>query len=189
VTISNLPELLDSLHVGADYRPLLSRLLAAAGQRAPDLAQEFALHLLEAREANLPEPEAVALAAARRWLRRERIDDAVLEPLSLPDDSGRERERELRPLPMPAPQVRRQLRWGRRHEHTNIPVAPAHNASLAAAVRALPLGERRAIQACFGVGGPKRRGRRSRELLRLAERAVARLRQASPQEQIAAKMF
>jgi hypothetical protein len=51
------------------------------------------------------------------------------------------------------------------------------------------LAERRAVASIYGVGGPKRRGRRSRELLRLAEQAVARLRQALPQEQIAAKMF
>jgi len=184
-----LSELLDTLHVGADYRPLLSRLLAAAGQRAADALQEFAVTLLEAREAGLPEPESLALAACRRWLRRARIDDAVLAPLSLPDADGRERERWLEPLPMPAPAVRRQLRWGRRNDDASIPVAPAPHADLAAAVRSLPLPERRAVASIYGVGGPKRRGRRSRELLQLAERALAHLREVLPREQIAAKMF
>ena len=186
--MTNLDALLDELQVGADYRPLLSRLLAAAGQRAPDLAQTFFCELLEARERDLPEPEAVALAACRRWMRRERIDAAVLEPLSLPADSGRERERELAPLPCPIPASRAQIRWGRRDEAVSIPV-PAPHADLVAAVRRLPLPERRAIQACFGVGGPRRRGRRSRELLRLAERAVAHLREVLRPEQIAANLF
>jgi hypothetical protein len=179
---------LDELRVGADYRPLLSRLLACAGSRAGDALQEFAVTLLKMREEGRPCPESLGLAAAARWLRRERISDSVLTPLALPDDDGRERERELRPLPMPAPQVRRQLRWGRRNEAINIPV-PAPHADLREAVRSLPLPERRAIQACYGVTGPKRRGRRSRELLRLAERAVERLRQALPQEQIAVNLF
>jgi len=49
--------------------------------------------------------------------------------------------------------------------------------------------ERRAIQACYGIVGPRRRGRRSREVLRLAERAVAHLREVLPREQIAANLF
>jgi len=188
LTIPNLSELLDALHVGADYHELVKRLLQCAGQRAPDLAQTFFCELLEARELALPEPESVALAAARRWLRRQRLDAALLAPLALTGDDGKERERALQPLPAPIPAARRQIRWGRRHEHASIPV-PVHDADLAAAVRSLPLGERRAVQACFGVGGPKRRGRRSREVLRLAERGVAHLREVLPPEQIAAKMF
>ena len=188
MTPQRLSELLDALHVGADYRPLLSRLLACAGSRAADALQTFCLELLQARELALPEPESVALSAARRWLRRARIDAALLEPLVLPDADGRERERALRPLPCPIPAARRQIRWGRRDGAVIIP-QPAPDADLAAAVRRLPLGERRAIAACFGVGGPRRRGRRSRELLALAERGVAHLREALPQEQIAAKLF
>jgi hypothetical protein len=183
-----LDAILAELRVAPDYRPLLSRLLACAGSRAGDLAQEFALRLLEAREAGLPEPESVALAAARRWLKRARIDAALLEPLALPDDDGKERERRLEPLPCPIPAARRQIRWGRRDDTLSIP-APAPDADLVAAVKALPLPERRAIQACFGVTGPKRRGRRSREVLRLAERAVERLRQALPPEHFAVNLF
>lgn len=188
MTIPRLPELLDALHVGADYRPLLSRLLQCAGSRAGDCLQEFAVRLLEAREAGLPEPESVALAACRRWLRRENLDSRLLEPLTLTDEAGKERERELAPLPCPIPAARRQLHWGRRHEHASIPVAPP-DADLAAAVRALPMPERRAIQACYGVTGPRRRGRRSHELLRLAERALAHLREVLPPEHFAAKLF
>jgi len=188
VTIPRLSELLDELRVGDPYRGLVERLLQCTGSRAADVASEFFTALLEAREANLPEPESVALNACRRWLRRERLDDHLLAPLALPSDDGREHERELRPLPMPAPQVRRQLRWGRRDEALSIP-APAPDADLRQAVRALPLPERRAIQACFGVGGPKRRGRRSREVLALAERGLAHLREVLRPEQIVAKMF
>jgi len=187
--IRGLAEALDGLGVPSEYRQALERLVAAAGQRAPDLAQTFFCELLEARERYLPEPEALALAAARRWFKRARIDDAVLAPITHEDDSGREHERALQPLPMPAPQVRRQLRWGRRHEHASIPVAPAHDADLAAAVRRLPMPERRAIQACYGIVGPRRRGRRSRELLALAERGLEHLREVLPQEHFAAKMF
>jgi len=188
MTLPRLSELLTELRVAPEYHELLSRLLGCAGSRAADLAQEFAVRLLEAREANLPEAEAVALSACRRWLKRARISDSVLTPLALPDAEGKERERELRPLPMPAPQVRRQLRWGRRNEAISIPV-PAPHADLAAAVQRLPMPERRAIQACFGVGGPKRRGRRSAQLLALAERAVERLRQTLPQEHFAVNLF
>jgi len=183
-----LDAILTELRVAEPYRGLLERMVSAAGSRGPDLVQEFALHLIQMREEGRPEPESLGLAACRRWLRRERIDDSVLTPLSLPGDDGRERERRLEPLPAPAPQVRRQLRWGRRHDIQSIP-APAPDADLRQAVRALPLPERRAIQACFGVGGPRRRGRRSRELLRLAERGLARLRQALPQEHFVAKLF
>jgi hypothetical protein len=186
--VTNLDALLDELQVGADYRPVLERLLAAAGSRAADCLQEFAVTLLQAREAALPQPEAVALAGARRWMRRQRLDAALLEPLSLPDDSGRERERPLRALPAPIPASRAQIRWGRRADTLSIP-AHAPDADLAAAVRALPMPERRAIQACYGVSGPRRRGRRSRELLRLAERGVAHLREVLPQEHFAANLF
>jgi len=176
VTIPNLSELLAELRVGADYRALVERMVQCAGSRAADALQEFAVRLLESRALGLPEPEALALAACSRWLRRERLDDALLAPLSLPGDDGRERERELRPLPMPAPQVRRQIKWGRSAQHASIPV-PAPDADLREAVRSLPMPERRAVAACFGVGGPRRRGRRSREVLALAEQAVAHLRE------------
>jgi hypothetical protein len=186
--IRGLAEALDSLQVGADYRPALERMVSAAGSRAADVLQTFCVELLEAREAALPEAEAVALAAARRWLRRERLDDAVLAPLSLTDDSGKERERPLQALPCPIPAARRQIRWGRRDDAVSIPPAP--DADLVqAAVRALPLPERRAIQAVYGVSGPRRRGRRSRELLRLTERALAHLREVLPREHFVAEMF
>ena len=184
----NLDALLDELQVGADYRPLLARLLQCAGSRAADCLQEFAVTLLQMREAALPEPESVALAAARRWLKRARIDDHLLTPLSLPDADGRERERALRPLPAPIPAARRQIRWGRRDDTLSIPDS-APDADLAAAVRSLPLPERRAVASIYGVGGPRRRGRRSRELLALAERAVAHLREVLPPERIAANLF
>ena len=183
-----LDKILDELHVSADYRELVERLVAAAGSRAGDALHEFALHLIQAREEGRPEPEALGLAACRRWLKRARIDDAVLAPIAREDDSGREHERALQPLPAPIPAARRQIRWGRRDDTLSIP-APAPDADLAAAVKALPLPERRAIQAVYGVTGARRRGRRSRELLALAERAVERLREVLPPEQIAAKMF
>jgi len=186
--IRGLAEALDGLGVPSEYRQVLERLVAAAGQRAPDLAQTFFCELIAARERDLPQPEALALAACRRWLRRERIDDSVLAPITHEDDSGRERERALQPLPLPAPQVRRQLRWGTRDEHAGIPVAPP-DADLAAAVRSLPMPERRAVASIYGVGGPKRRGRRSRELLALAERALAHLREVLPPEHFAANLF
>jgi hypothetical protein len=188
VTIPNLSELLDTLRVGEPYRELLERLLECAGARAADVASEFFTALLEAREHGLPEPETLGLAAARRWLRRQRLDDRLLEPLSLPGDDGKERERELAPLPCPIPASRAQIKWGRGAQHASMPVAPP-DADLAAAVRRLPMGERRAIQACFGVGGPKRRGRRSRELLALAERGVAHLRETLCPEHFAANLF
>jgi hypothetical protein len=188
VSVRGLAEALDSLRVGEPYRETLERLVALAGARAADCLQEFALRLLEAREAGLPEAEAVGLAAARRWLRKQRIDDARLAPLTLEGDAGRPRERALAPLPLPAPAVRRQIRWGRRSDAKSAPPPPP-DADLLEAVRTLPPGERRAIGAVYGIGGPPRRGRRSRELRRLAERAVARLREVLPSEQIAAEMF
>ena len=188
MTIPRLSELLDALRVGADYRPVIERLLAAAGPRGPDVLQEFAARLLESRELGLPEPESTALSSCRRWLRRQRLDDSLLKPLALPDDSGRERERALQPLPAPIPAARRQIRWGRRNDTLSIPV-PAPNADLREAVRRLPPAEKRAIQAVYGVTGPKRRGRRSRELLALAERGVARLREVLPPEHFAVKLF
>jgi len=188
MTLPRLPELLTELRVGADYRDWLSRLVQCAGSRAADVAQTFCVELLEAREAGRPEAEAVALAAVRRWMRRERLDAALLEPLALPDADGREHERRLEPLPMPAPAVRRQLRWGRRDDDASIPVAPP-DADLAAAVRALPMPERTAIAAVFGVGGARRRGRRSRELLALAERALAHLREVLRPEHFAVNLF
>jgi len=191
VPTPQLDKILDELHVSADYRELVERLVAAAGSRGADLAQTFFCELLEARERDLPQPEAVALSACRRWLRRERIDDRLLEPLTLTDEAGKERERErrLEPLPAPIPASRAQIKWGRGAQHASIPVAPAPDADLAAAVRALPMPERRAIQACYGVTGPRRRGRRSHELLRLAERALAHLREVLPPEHFAAKLF
>ena len=108
--MTSFDALLDELKVAPCYHELLARLLACAGARAADALQTFCLELLQAREEGRPEPEGLALNAARRWLRRERLDDALLAPLVLQDDGGRERERELAPLPMPAPQVRRQLR-------------------------------------------------------------------------------
>jgi hypothetical protein len=188
LTIPNLDTLLASLRVGEPYRELLERLLACAGSRAGDCLQEFAVTLLQMREEGRPCPESLGLAAAARWLKREKISDSVLAPLVLQDVGGREHERELAPLPAPIPAARRQIRWGRRNEAVSIPPAPP-DADLAAAVQRLPLGERRAIAACFGVGGPRRRGRRSRQLLRLAERALAHLREVLPPEQIAAKLF
>jgi hypothetical protein len=185
--MTNLDALLDELHVGEPYRPLLERLLACTGSRAGDALQEFAVTLLQAREEGRPEPEALGLAACRRWLRRERLDDAVLAPLSLTDDSGKERERPLQALPCPIPAARRQIRWGRRAQHASMPVAP--DADLRGAVRALPLPERRAIQACFGIVGPRRRGRRSREVLRLAERGLAHLREVLRPEHFAVNLF
>jgi len=186
--MTNLDALLDELHVGADYRPVLERLLACAGQRAADCLQEFCLHLIQGREEGRPCPESVALAGARRWLRRENLDSHLLEPLTLTDAEGKERERRLEPLPAPIPASRRQIKWGRSAQHASIPV-PAPDADLRGAVRALPMPERRAIQACYGIVGPRRRGRRSREVLRLAERAVAHLREVLPREQIAANLF
>jgi len=185
--IRGLPEALRELRVAEPHAEVLRRLLAAAGDRASDVAQTFCVELLAARELALPQPEAVALAAARRFLRRARIDNSLLAPLALTDTDGRERERPLQPLPVPAPAVRRQLRWGRRDEHTTRPVAPG--ATLVEAVRALPMAERRAVDAIYGVSGPKRRGRRSRELLALAARALERLREVLAQEQIAANLF
>jgi len=186
--MTSLDALLDELHVGADYRPVLERLLACAGSRAADCLQEFCLHLIQGREASLPQPESVAMAAARRWLRRQRLADSLLEPLTLTGDDDRERERALQPLPAPIPAARRQIRWGRRNDTLSIPV-PAPDADLREAVRSLPMPERRAIQACYGITGPKRRGRRSRELLALAERGVARLREVLLPEHFAAKLF
>lgn len=187
MTTSWLEQALRELRVPDDHAEVLERLLAAAGSRAADALQTFALRLLEARESGASDPAAVALAAARRWLRRERIDDSILRPLTIPDADSRERERHLEPLPVPAPQVRRQLRWGRRDGLTSIPVQAPD--PLREAIRGLPTPERRAINALFGITGPARRGRRSRELLRLAELALERLRQVLPREHFAAKLF
>jgi hypothetical protein len=185
--MTNLDAILHELKVAPCYRGLLERMVAAAGARAGDLAQTFFCELIAARERDLPQPEALALAAARRWLKRERIDASRLAPLVLTGDDGKERERPLRPLPAPAPAVRRQLRWGRRADTLSISVAP--HSDLREAVRRLPMPERRAVASIYGVGGPKRRGRRSRELLALAERGVARLREVLPQEHFVAEMF
>jgi hypothetical protein len=187
VSERGLAEALEALRVGEPYHEPLMRLFTYAGARAADVAQEFFTELLTARAAGLPEPEAVGLAAARRWLRRQRIDAAVLEPLLLEGADGRERERALRPLPPPLPAARAQIAWGRRSDAPSAPPPPP-DGYLAAAVRALPTPERRAIQACYGITGPKRRGRRSAELLALAERAVARLRQVLAAEHFPAKM-
>ena len=127
--MTNLDALLDELHVGADYRPVLERLLACAGQRAADCLQEFCLHLIQGREEGRPCPESVALAGARRWLRRENLDSHLLEPLTLTDAEGKERERRLEPLPAPIPASRRQIKWGRSAQHASIPV-PAPDADL-----------------------------------------------------------
>jgi hypothetical protein len=189
MTTTKLHEVLAALHMAPEYYPVLERLLECAGARASDVAQTFFCELLAARESGLPHAEALALAAARRWLRRQRLDDGLLEPLTLEGDDGRERERPLRPLPMPAPQVRRQIRWGRRSDAKSAPPPPPPNGDLAAAVRALPTPERLAIQACYGITGPKRRGRRSRELRALEERAVERLRDVLAREHVAAKML
>ena len=189
MTPHKLDTLLDSLQVSADYRALVERMVQCAGARRADVLQTFCLELLQAREEGRPEPESLGLAAARRWLRRERIHDALLTPVVLEDSEGKERERPLAPLPCPIPASRVQIQWGRRAEHISAPVPPVPGADLREAVRSLPLPEKRAIQACFGVGGPRRRGRRSRELLRLAERAVERLRQTLPQEHFAVNLF
>jgi hypothetical protein len=187
VSVRGLAEALAALRVGEPYHEPLERLVALAGARAADCLQEFALRLLEARAAGLPEPEAVGLAAARRWLRRERLDDARLAPLVLEDSDGRPRERALRPLPMPPPAARRQIRWGRRPGTPSAPPPPP-DGYLAAAVRVLPTPEKRALVAIYGIGGAPRRGRRSRELLALAERALARLRQVLAAEHFSPKM-
>jgi hypothetical protein len=191
VSVRSLAEALDSLRVGEPYHEPLGRLVALAGARAADCLQEFALRLLEAREAGLPEAEAVGLAAARRWLRRERLDDARLAPLTLEGDDGKERERpDVQPLPPPLPASRAQIAWGRRPDAKSAPPPPPPDGYLAAAVRALPTPEKRAIAAIYGVGGAPRRGRRSRELLALAERALARLREVLAREHVvAAKML
>jgi hypothetical protein len=189
MTIHGLHEALTELRVGADYYEPLERLVALAGARAADCLQEFAAALLEGRALALPEAEAVGLAAARRWLRRQRLDDGRLAPLVLEDADGRPRERALRPLPPPLPASRAQIAWGRRSDAKSAPPPPAPDADLAAAVRRLPTPERRALAAIYGVGGAPRRGRRSRELLALAERAVARLRQALPQEHFGVNLF
>lgn len=189
LTPQRLSELLDALHVAPCYHELLARLVAAAGSRGADLAQTFFCELLEARERDLPEPEALALAACRRWLRRQRLDDGMLAPLVLSGAEGKERERRLEPLPAPIPASRAQIRWGRRDDAVSRPPAPAHDADLVQAVRALPAPERRAVNALYGITAPRRRGRRSRELLALAERAVERLRQVLPQEHFVVEMF
>jgi hypothetical protein len=188
VTIPKLREVLAELRVREDYHPVVEHLVALAGRYAPDVAQTFFTELLTAREAGLPEAESVGLAAARRWLRRQRLDAARLAPLLIEGDDGRERERALRPLPRPAPAVRRQLRWGRRPDAPSAPPPPPE-ADLLEAVRGLPPAEKRALEALYGVGGAPRRGRRSRELRRLAERAVARLREVLLAEHFAANLF
>jgi hypothetical protein len=186
LTLAGLREALAALHVPEPHAEALERLLAFAGHRAGDAAQEFFAELLAAREAGASDPAAVALAAVRRWLRRERCEAALLAPIVLTDDSGRERLRpDVLPMPLPPRAVRRQIRWGRR---PGAPSAPP-NADLAAAVRRLPTPERRALAAIYGIAGPPRRGRRSAELLALAERAVERLREALPAEHFAANLF
>jgi hypothetical protein len=187
LTPAGLREALAALHVPEPHAEALERLLAFAGHRAADCAQEFCAAFLAARAAGASDPAAVALSTVRRWLRRERLEAALLAPIMLTDDSGRERLRpDVLPMPLPPRAVRAQLRWGRRPGAESAPPPP--NGDLAAAVRRLPTPERRAIQACYGITGPKRRGRRSRELRALAERALARLRQQLAAEHFPAKM-
>jgi hypothetical protein len=189
LTLAGLREALAELGIPDEYRDALERLVGFAGHRAADAAQEFFAELLAAREAGASDPAAVALSTVRRWLRRERLEAAMLEPIMLSDEAGREHERpDVLPMPLPPRQVRRQIRWGRRPGAQSAP-PPAPDADLAAAVRTLSPGERRAIGAVYGIGGPPRRGRRSRELRRLAERALARLREALPAEHFAANLF
>jgi hypothetical protein len=186
--IHGLHEALTELNVAPCYREPLMRLLACAGARAADVAQTFFCELLAARESGLPHAEALALAAARRWLRRERLEAAMLEPIMLSDEAGREHERpDVLPMPLPPRQVRRQIRWGRRPGAESAPPPPP-DAYLLDAVRGLPPAERNAISAVYGIGGRPRRGRRSRELLALAERAVERLREVLAAEHFSAKM-
>jgi hypothetical protein len=187
--IHGLHEALTELNVAPCYREPLERLLAYAGARAADVLQTFCLALLEARALDLPEAESVALARARRWLRRQRLDDGRLAPLVLEDADGRPRERALQALPAPIPASRAQIAWGRRPGAESAPPPPPPDAYLLDAVRGLPRAERNAIQACYGIGGRPRRGRRSRELRALAERAVARLRQVLRPEHFTEQMF
>jgi hypothetical protein len=189
MTIPKLPEVLAALHMAPEYYPVLERLLECAGARAADCLQEFALRLLAAREAGASDPAAVALSTVRRWLRRERCEAALLAPIVLSDDSGRERLRpDVLPMPLPPLRVRRQIRWGRRSDAKSAPPPPPPDGYLAAAVRALPTPERNALVALYGIGGRPRRGRRSRELLALAERAVERLREVLAAEHFSPKM-
>jgi hypothetical protein len=184
LTPAGLREALDSLAVPAEHAAVLERLLQFAAHRAADAAQEFFAALLAAREAGASDPAAVALAAVRRWLRRERCEAALLAPIVLTDDSGRERLRpDILPMPLPPLRVRRQIRWGRRDRAESAEPRPD---LLEAALRTLPAAEQRAIDAIYLR---PRRGRRSRELLALAERAVERLRQALPQEHFAGNLF
>jgi hypothetical protein len=189
LTLAGLREALAALHVPEPHAEALERLLAFAGHRAGDCAQEFCAAFLAARAAGASDPAAVALAAVRRWLRRERIEAAMLEPIMLSDEAGREHERpDVLPMPLPPRQVRRQLRWGRRPGAPSAPPPPPHH-DLVAVVRTLPPAERNAIGAVYGIGGPRRRGRRSRELLALAERALERLREVLRPEHFRDQMF
>jgi hypothetical protein len=189
LTLAGLREALAALHVPEPHAEALERLLAFAGHRAADAAQEFFAALLAAREAGASDPAAVALAAVRRWLRRERCEAALLAPIVLRDEAGRERLRpDVLPMPLPPRQVRRQIRWGPRPGAPSAPPPPPAG-DLLDAVRGLPRAERRAVEAVFGLTGPRRRGRRSRELLALAERAVERLREVLRPEHFTEQMF
>jgi len=171
LTPAGLREVLEMLDVAEPYREALQRMLAFASHRAGDCAQQFFCVLLEARAAGASDPGAVALAATRRWLRRQRLDDAALRPIMLLDQAGRERLH---------PEVARRL--PQRDGAESASPAPE---VLREAIRALPRPERRALDACYLR---PRRGRKSRQLLALAERGIEQLREVLLREHVAAKM-
>jgi len=168
---AGLRQALAALDVPEPYHEALERLLQFAGARAGDTAQTFFYEFLRAREVGASDAAAVALSAARRWLRRERRDDGTL-PLLITDTDGRERLH---------PEVARRL-----PQPDDAEAASPAAEVLREAIRALPRPERRALNAIYLH---PRRGRRSRELLRLAERGIEQLREVLQGEQFAAKLF
>jgi hypothetical protein len=164
------------------------RLLAYAGARAGDVRRRSFAELLEAPRGRPAAGGGVALAAARRWLRRQRLDDAgwrrwcsratTAASASAPAPVAAACAASAPADPLGPPPGR-----------AECAAAPARRQTCSRRCAACrrPSGAR--LQALYGIGGAPRRGRRSRELLALAERAVARLREALPAEHFAANLF